>query len=262
MAARHRCSRALLVGALLLALAPIPALAEPCPSDSIDRHATVAAVHDGDTVRLTGGRDVRLIGINTPEMGRDGEPDEPGARAARRALEAIVAEQHQRIALEIGAEREDRYGRLLAHPYTPDGRNITRLLLERGLGWQVVVPPNLGHVECYATAETAARAGDRGLWSQAGGGSVAAAALPTDAGGFHIVHGRVERVGASRRALWLELDGLTLRLDRRDLPYFDGDPRQWKGRSLRVRGWIYRVNGEARMNLQHPAAIEWLESDS
>jgi len=239
-----------------------PSAATGCPADpAIDKRATVAAVLDGDTVRLANGRDVRFVGLNTPEFGRDGEPDEPGARAARRALDNLLTTTNRRIALEIAPEREDDYARLLAHPYTPTGKNITRRLLERGLGWRVTVPPNLAHSRCYARAERRARQAQRGVWQGPEPPWRAAAALAGDAGGFHLVRGRIQRVGRSARAFWLELEGLTLRLARADLSYFDGDPAHWQGRRLRVRGWIYRVDGAARMNLRHPAAIEWLGAD-
>ena len=115
--------KALLVSALLVALA-VPAHAVRCPADRIDRGAHVARVFDGDTVALADGTHVRLIGINTPEHGRDGAPDEPFAAAATGALRELLAEHDGRLQLRFGAERHDRYGRLLAHAYLPDGRSV------------------------------------------------------------------------------------------------------------------------------------------
>lgn len=248
-----------LVGAFLFPLPALAAAAE-CPANRVDEHAEVAAVVDGDTLRLDDGRQVRLIGINTPEFGRDGKPDQPFAQEAYRAARNFIQRGGSRIALRHGSERRDRYGRLLAHPYLPDGRNLTRLLLERGHGLRVTVPPNLHHYRCYDRADKAARAGGRGVWSGPWYRGTPAAELPADAGGFAVVTGHVERVGESGRAYWLDLGGLTLRLAKGDLPYFDGmDPRAREGRRLRVRGWIYRVDDEARMNLRHPASVEWLD---
>lgn len=70
MAAR-RVPRAPLAGALLLVL-PVAAGALACPADRVDRAVTVERVRDGDTVRLDGGDELRLVGIDTPEIGRDG----------------------------------------------------------------------------------------------------------------------------------------------------------------------------------------------
>jgi endonuclease YncB( thermonuclease family) len=248
------------VGAFLFGL-PALAAAVECPAERIDEHARVEAVVDGDTLRLDDGRQVRLIGINTPEFGRDGAPDEPMAREAQHALRNFIERGGRRVALRHGSERHDRYGRLLAHPYLPDGRNLTRQLLERGHGLHITVPPNLHHLDCYRRAERHARAAGRGVWSGPRYRGTPAAELPADAGGFAVVSGRIERIGKSERAFWLDLGGLSLRLPKADLPYFDGmDPSTREGQRLRVRGWIYRVDDEARMNLRHPASVEWLNT--
>lgn len=247
------------MGALLFAWSTV-AVATTCPAERIDTRAVVETVHDGDTVRLADGRSVRLVGINTPELGRDGAPDEPLARSAREALIDLLAGDRS-VGLEIAPEGTDRYDRLLAHVHTADGRNVAATLLRQGLGWHIAVPPNLGHLDCYRRAERSAREADRGVHGEAALAPVAADDLGANAGGFAVVTGTIERVGTSRRAYWLDLGGLTLRLARADLPYFEQrDPRRWHGRSLRARGWIYQVDGQARMNLRHPAAVEWMDS--
>jgi endonuclease YncB( thermonuclease family) len=236
------------------------ATAAACPAGRIDARATVETVYDGDSVRLADGRSVRLVGINTPELGRDGEPDAPLARRAREALIDLLGTERT-VGLEIAPEGTDRYDRVLAHVHTADGRNVTAALLERGLGWHIAIPPNLGHLDCYRGSERSARNAGRGVHGEAYPGPVAAKALGPRAGGFTVVSGTIERVGTSRHAYWLDLGRLTLRLARSDLPYFEArDPRRWLGRSLRARGWIYRVDGQARMNLRHPAAVEWMDT--
>ncbi len=250
---------ALLAGALLFGWSTA-AVATTCLAERIDARATVKTVHDGDTVRLADGRSVRLVGINTPELGRDGAPDEPLARSARDALIDLLAGDRS-VGLEIAPEGTDRYDRVLAHVYTAAGRNVAATLLERGLGWHIAVPPNLGNLDCYRQAERTARDRRLGVHGEAALAPVAADNLSANAGGFALVTGTIERVGTSRRAYWLDLGELTLRLAHADLPYFEeADPRRWHARSLRVRGWIYRVDGQARMNLRHPAAIEWMDT--
>lgn len=253
--------KALLAGAFLFALASAPAHGGiRCPADRIDLEARVEHVFDGDTVRLADDSRVRFIGINTPEHGRDGAPDEPLAGDATEALRALLAAQGHRIGLRFDEERRDRYGRLLAHVYLPDGRSIDRILLERGLGLHVTVPPNTRNHDCYAATEAAAREAGRGVWAHPRYHGIDTNELPADAAGFRVLRGTIHRVGESHDAWWLELDGLTLRLAKDDLAYFgDLDPQSLHGQRLRVRGWIYRVRGEARMNLRHPDAVEYLE---
>ncbi|MGB8145070.1 MAG: hypothetical protein WCF05_07865, partial [Chromatiaceae bacterium] len=67
---------------------PLPAQSEP---------ARVTQVIDGDTLELADDTRVRLIGINTPEKGRDGKPDDPGARQASAALRDLLAASGWRV---------------------------------------------------------------------------------------------------------------------------------------------------------------------
>lgn len=80
--------------------------------------ARVAYVVDGDTLRLTNGRYVRLIGIDTPEHGR------PYYLAAKRHLDQLVTGQ-VRLVNPASTDDHDRYGRLLR--YVRDGGRDTGL---------------------------------------------------------------------------------------------------------------------------------------
>jgi len=117
--------------------------------------ALVAKVSDGDSLVLADGRAVRLIGINAPELGKDGAPDEPLARAARAELERLVAGKRVRLALD--EEHRDRYGRWLAHITLPDGAGVAERLLEQGLACVIAVSPNLLNLTRYLDIEASAR---------------------------------------------------------------------------------------------------------
>src|SRR4030065_917928 len=70
----------------------------------------VKEVIDGDTIVLSNGSRVRLIGINTPEYGMYFFEE------AREVLEAIVLERE--VSLEKDITDKDKYGRLLRYVYT------------------------------------------------------------------------------------------------------------------------------------------------
>jgi endonuclease YncB( thermonuclease family) len=231
-----------------------------CEPYTAGRLLEVEHVYDGDTLKLADGRKIRLIGINTPEVGYDGEKDEPGAKAALKGLASLVRAAGQHVFLRVGTQQTDRYGRQLAHLYDQDGKNITELLLRAGLGYGITIPPNLGNMTCYQAAEAQARVSRRGLW---GTGSV-----PLDADrlsgreeGFHLIRGRVGSTTKSRRSLWLNLEeGPALRIDWRDWRAFtDLDADALSGRALEVRGWLYRRKGQQQMQVRHPSAIQWLQ---
>ena len=85
-----------------------------CPAPRAVTYAQVERVVDGDSLRLKDGRSVRLIGLNAPETGKKGRPDEPFADAARKRLQALVTQSDGRVGLLPGLQPQDRYGRTLA----------------------------------------------------------------------------------------------------------------------------------------------------
>lgn len=248
-------------GTLLLVVLLFPLLASACPLDHADESAAVAYVYDGDTLRLEDGRKVRFIGINSPELNHDGGPSEPFARAARRRLQALLA--GGQVVLRHDKEPRDRYGRLLAHPYLPDGRSVSQILLEEGLAAAVVVPPNLWHSDCYLARERKARDARRGIWSGSATVIRPSTGLRRGDEGFALLQGRVEAVEESRSSLWLELEGeAALRIPKRDLHYFAGmAPQGLVGRTVEARGWLTYYKKKWRMSVRHPHALQPLRAE-
>jgi micrococcal nuclease len=121
---------------------------------------TVSRVVDGDTVGVTpavGGNDtVRLIGVDTPERG---EPlYEEAAAFAEDNLEG------ERVALELDAEEEDDYGRLLAYAYRSDGSMFNEALVRDGYAQVATFPPNTRYLDRFERAQEEAREAERGIW--------------------------------------------------------------------------------------------------
>jgi endonuclease YncB( thermonuclease family) len=243
---------------LLLVTACQPAALAACSADRIDRHATVSYVADGDTVKLASGEWLRVIGINTPERGRDGRPDEPLAQRARTVLQQALAGHDMQIALRLGSDRRDRHGRLLGHAFLPDGRHLGETLLEQGLGFHISIPDNLWAADCLRRAEQRARQAGRGVWAMPWFAPRASHSIGPRQTGFMRIRGKVVRIGHSRKASWINLEGhVALRLANRDLPHFSGiDLESLQGKTLTVRGWFYRRKGELRTSLRHPLMIE------
>lgn len=255
---RRRAQIAFLLAASLWA---VSCFAGPprCGADRLDQHARVNYVHDGDTVKLEDGQSLRLIGINTPELGHGGAPDETLALAARDALQTLLADS-PRIALRYDSERRDHYGRLLAHAFLPDGRSVATLLLEQGLAMHLLVPPNEWNFACYQQAERKARAAGRGIWSRPEYQPLPSTDVPAAARGFRLIQGRVERVGHSAKSVWINLEGgVALRIARTDLNYFAGlTLESLENQVILARGWIYPGKRGPVMRIRHPAALEWL----
>ncbi|RLJ20660.1 nuclease [bacterium endosymbiont of Escarpia laminata] len=244
---------------LFLALLFSSAVDASCPSLGSGELFEVAEIFDGDTLLLSDGRRIRLIGINTPETGWEEKPDEPHAKAAKRRLERLVSDSGKRIRLEKGHQQKDRYRRILAHVYSQNGKNLIEAMLQDGAGFQIVFPPNLNHLQCYRAAESRARAAGRGVWADAP--VIEAVGLARSVEGFRLLSGRIESVEKSRRSFWLKIAGVKLRVDRSDLGHFkEGQLESLVGQRVEVRGWIRFYKGSQRIRIRHPSAIRKLDA--
>jgi micrococcal nuclease len=129
------------------------------------QEAVVAHVVDGDTVVLANGQKVRLLGIDAPEMEREGQPADFLAHKAKQVLADLA--QGKRLRLEYDRLRYDRYGRTLAYLFLPDGTNLSREMVRQGLAHVYTVPPNLRFREDLLAAQGEAISAHRGVWLKA-----------------------------------------------------------------------------------------------
>lgn len=112
----------------------LPSGSTPCRAPVI---ADVAFVRDGDTIEIfdpaAGGaiEVVRLIGVDTPELARDGNPAECYAVEASRFTRELAG---RRVWLTFDTECRDQFGRLLAYVFVGGHRSAMwqRHLARRG----------------------------------------------------------------------------------------------------------------------------------
>ena len=236
-------------------------VAQACSLAVPDDRVRVRHVHDGDSLVLEDGRRLRVIGINAPELGRDGAADEPFAIAARDALRRELFRSGQVVGLRYGEQRLDHHGRTLAHVFGADGENLSAVLLRQGLARAIVIPPDLWGLDCYPAAEREARAAQRGLWAHPDFQPRESRGLGLRDEGFMLVRGRVERIGRSQGARWINLEGtVALRVPQDNLGYFPTPLDSLVGRRIEVRGWFNRQRNELRATLHHPAALQVLDA--
>jgi micrococcal nuclease len=123
--------------------------------------AVVATVTDGDTVRLADGRRVRLLQIDTPELGTG----ECYSRASKKALLRLVPERSP-VLLEAdpNLDQVDRYGRLLR--YLRRGpTNVNLSLVREGAAAPYFYGGDKGrYADRLLSAARVAKAARRGLW--------------------------------------------------------------------------------------------------
>ncbi len=142
----------------------------------------VVKVYDGDTFkcRFENGEEVRvrLIGVDTPESRRN----KKAYRDARRqgiSVEEIIYMGKKASAftkslippgttvyLETDVQMFDKYGRLLAYVYLPDGRMLNEVLLKEGYATVYTVPPNVKYAERFVKLQREAMLKGKGLWGE------------------------------------------------------------------------------------------------
>lgn len=171
------------IGSAVLLLVVVLLVLRPWESDPgagpASATAIVTRVVDGDTIEARVGgefEDVRLIGVDTPETVKPGEPVQCfGPRASDFTHRELEGRQ---VRLVFGVERRDVYGRLLAYLYLPRTtlyvskdvksppreRFFNAILVRLGLARTLTIPPNDRFAPRFERFELAAARAGRGLW--------------------------------------------------------------------------------------------------
>ena len=157
---------------------------EPAANGEIK--ATVTRVVDGDTFEISTGEKVRMIGIDTPETVKPNHPVETYGKEASNFTKQLLTGQEVRLVFDV--EPHDRYKRLLAYVYLPDGTFVNEKLVREGYARIMTIPPNVAYADLFLEAERDARKHNRGLWgaepsADAGepeGGEEPSTATPSD----------------------------------------------------------------------------------
>jgi micrococcal nuclease len=142
---------------------------------------TVTKVIDGDTFKALWNGDtvtVRLCGIDSPES-----RDNAKARkdAERRGQDVALinamgkrATQYVRkllppgtnVRLEFDVRERDKYGRMLAYVYLPNGALLNEQILIAGYGVPMTIAPNVRYAERFRIAHQRAVNERKGLYSR------------------------------------------------------------------------------------------------
>ncbi len=218
---------------------------------------TVRHVLDGDSFILADGRQARLIGVNAPEFGKDGAPDQPLAKQARNRLAGLL--KNRRVNLSFEHERRDRYGRWLVHARLPDGGSAEEILLREGLAWAVAIPPNVDQLDILLKAENEARTASRGVWGEPAYAPKPANDLTAKDTGFRFIEGTILRRTQGRQVIYLDLaPHVALVVPREDWKkYFESRSDDWIGRRVIARGWLTEHRGRLHLRVPHPAMLTW-----
>lgn len=261
--------RGLLGGAFSAVLLAVPAAAA---CDLPDREiATVAAIEDGETLELTDGRKVRLLGVKAPSapLGKRREDPWPFVAEAKTALSRLAS--GAKVELRFDQRRSDRHGHLLAQVYVVRGGTrlwVQEALVQDGFARVYALADGRACVAELLVAEDEARTARRGIWDSWAyrvQDAEDAKRLGRLTHSYQLVEGTVLAVGEGRKWIYLNFTDdwrtdFTISVERKKADDFEAaglDLRGLAGKRVRVRGWVQWRNGPM-IEAAHPEQIELL----
>lgn len=129
---------------------------------------TVTRVADGDTIEVSpmveGTDEVRLIGVDTPEVFNVAAPEPCGPEASAYTTERLDGEP---LSLEFDEERLDEFGRALAYVFLGD-ELFNETLAREGYAEAATFPPNVRYEDRFVAAESEAMTAGVRLWNASG----------------------------------------------------------------------------------------------
>jgi micrococcal nuclease len=239
--------------------------AEAPPGDS----ARVVQVRDGDTIVVeVAGRkeDVRLLGVDTPEMNyKTGEP-EPFALEATLFTRETVDGTSVVLTRDGLNQDRDHYDRLLRYVHLKSGDLLNVELIRLGYGFAFLEFP-LTSRERLVDAEIEARNTERGLWAPNRVQDIPFSQASRFEGRVVAAHGvivaaRTVNTKTAGRICFLNFHEdykrhLSVVIREEDFSRFGGDPSErYRGKTVTVTGRVRDRRGRLQIQAVDPGQIE------
>lgn len=234
---------------------------------------TIVEVVDGDTVILSSGKQVRMVGTQAPKLAlsRKDFVDWPLADLAKTELENIAL--GKKVELQYGGLKIDRHHRILAHLFITDedGQKIwlQEYMLKQGLARTYSFKDNRSCIAELLAAETAARADGTNIWSDHYYDIIHAnnlQKLNQKHGTYQLIEGKLNKFEYRYGQLYFNF-GDNYRTDftinvgkshRMAFAQSKIDFASLVGKTIRVRGWLEQRGGPM-IEATHPEQLEFLD---
>jgi len=156
----------------------------PVPSEnsSIDfTNVYVKKVYDGDTFLASNSFKVRLIGVDTPESYESNKLSRDSFISGIKPAQIIKLGkishaftkkmcEHKYVRIEFDSQKKDRYGRILAYVFLPDGKLLNEEILRSGYGLVYLKFPFKDEYRYrFIIAQEYAKSTGAGLWRETPG---------------------------------------------------------------------------------------------
>jgi len=225
--------------------------------------AELLRVYDGDTILvLTDGIEekIRLIGVDTPELGRGGVPAQPFARQATKFTRDLAGSGAVTLELDRLCKNRDVYDRLLRYVYLPDGRTLNAEIIREGYGFAYTRFP-FERLDEFVRLENEACKAGAGLWSSEKIPRISWEKAPSHIGGAVLVEGTVVGTHDTGKVCYLNFHqdyrrNLSVVIFARDYGRFPGNPAAlYDGRKLEVLGRVTEYRGRPQIVVADPSRI-------
>jgi micrococcal nuclease len=238
------------------------------PKQAITQWFKAEYAINGSTLIINNKR-VKLNGLYAPQRARKQKfntPEQPLAKAAQTYLNKLIANSNLEVGLIYDQNKTDHMGRLLAHAFLKDGRNLQEEMLRAGFAIQQTIADNDLYNRCYFSAENWARSGQYQLWDQLHKNPdshfplAKSSEMHTQDEGFKIVQGRVKTIKKGANYWIINLDTTGIRIHKNHWSKFNkAELEKLEGQIIEVRGFNYQFNRRMFMLIEHPHAINHLQ---
>ena len=215
----------------------------------------VEKVFDGDTILLSDGQKVRLLGVNTPEVaGRNKNAEAGGAQAKEWMRQQL---EGRKVRLEGDVEKQDKYQRTLAYVFTEDKRHINLELVKQGLAAVNIYPPNLKYVDVLLDAQRLAESAGLGIWGRGDYAPQPFEMLDDENyKGWKRIVGSIRAFKQTGKYSYLQFsDKVSVRIENDMLPLFPS-LQSYVGKTLEARGWVSKSSGRFVIQIRHPGDLK------
>ena len=223
--------------------------------------AEVEKVIDGDSFRLKGGQEVRIIGIDAPEYGT------PGADISADFLEKLIT--RGKVVLQKGNEDKDKYGRWLRYVYS-DSVFVNGEMIKKGYAVVRYLSGESKYNDELLRFQQQAEGEQKGLWAFGVFGSVSKQAegeiSPEEAvkyyGKIVIVNGRIVRTYNSGKVCFLNFsedykNSLSVVIFSDDFGKFPLAPEKlYLDKQVSVKGMVKEYKGVPEIVIGSPEEIK------
>lgn len=134
-----------------------------------DKLYEITDIVDGDTFKVNiDGKQitVRLLGINTPETVDPRKPPECFGPEASAEAKSILKVGEVKLALNPNREKIDKYNRLLAYAYLPNGLFFNEYMVKEGFASEYTYGKAYQYQKEFKAAQMQAQRENKGLWGK------------------------------------------------------------------------------------------------